>query len=202
MEKGFELFTEREIESVTMKEIADASLVGRATLFNYFNSKLDLVIAISSWKWKEYIERTVKAANQLDLEKMTGAEFLSKYLDAFLELYRNYRSTLRFNYRFNSYLRNERVTPEQLEPYMQLVNKLGASFHVFYERGMKDGTLNANIPEKEMFLGSFHIMLAAATRYAVGLVYIPENYDPEKELVMLKRLLFLEYTKGTGNETV
>ena len=46
MEKGFELFTERGIESVTMQEIADASLVGRATLFNYFNSKVDLVIAL------------------------------------------------------------------------------------------------------------------------------------------------------------
>ena len=45
-------------------------------------------------------------------------------------------------------------------------------------------------------------MLAAATRYAVGLVYISENTDPEKELVMLKRLLLLEYTEGTKKDTV
>ena len=66
MEKGFELFTEHGIESVTMQEIADASLVGRATLFNYFNSKVDLVIAIGSRKWKEYIERKVEESKQVD----------------------------------------------------------------------------------------------------------------------------------------
>ena len=40
-----------------MQRIADASLVGRAALFNYFNSKIDLVIAIGSWKWEEYFEK-------------------------------------------------------------------------------------------------------------------------------------------------
>ena len=113
MEKGFELFTERGIESVTMQEIADASLVGRATLFNYFNSKVDLVIAIGSWKWKEYIERKAEESKQFDREKRTGAELLSNYLDAFLEQYRSYRSNLRFNYNFNSYLRSERATPDR-----------------------------------------------------------------------------------------
>ena len=86
MEKGFELFTERGIESVTMQEIADASLVGRATLFNYFNSKIDLVIAIGSWKWEEYFEKKAEVSKQFNREKRTGAELLSYYLDAFLEL--------------------------------------------------------------------------------------------------------------------
>ena len=85
---------------------------------------------------------------------------------------------------------------------MQVVNKLAVLFHGVYKRGMKDGTLNASISEEEMFSGCFHIMLAASTRYAVGLVYISENTDPEKELVMLKRLLFLEYTEGTKKDTV
>jgi hypothetical protein len=85
---------------------------------------------------------------------------------------------------------------------MQMINDLAASFHVIYERGMKDRTLNASISEEEMFSGSFHIMLAAVTRYAVGLVYISENADPEKELAMLKRLLFQEYTEETKKDTV
>ncbi len=202
MEKGFELFTERGIESVTMQEIADASLVGRATLFNYFKSKVDLVIAIGSWKWEEYIEKKAEESKHLNREKGTGAELLSNYLGAFLELYSSYRDNLRFNYNFNSYLKSERATPEQKEPYMQMINDMAASFHVLYERGMKDGTLNASISEEEMFSGSFHIMLSAVTRYAVGLVYISENTDPEKELVMLKRLLLLEYTEGTKKDTV
>ena len=45
-----------------------------------------------------------------------------------------------------------------------------------------------------MFSGLFHIMLAAVTRYAVGLVYISENsLNPENELIMLKELLLSRY---------
>ena len=38
-----------------------------------------------------------------------------------------------------------------------------------------------------MFSTTLHLMLAAATRYAIGLVYIPESgFDAEKELEKLK----------------
>ena len=37
-------------------------------------------------------------------------------------------------------------------------------------------------------------MLAAATRYAIGLVYIPEEgFDAEKELEKLKEALLMRY---------
>jgi hypothetical protein len=46
-----------------------------------------------------------------------------------------------------------------------------------------------------MFSSSFHIMLAAATRYAVGLVVVYEDSnDPESELVMLEELLLSRFT--------
>ena len=44
-----------------------------------------------------------------------------------------------------------------------------------------------------MFSSVFHIMLAAITRYAVGLVY-DANIDPIQELYLLKKMLMREYT--------
>ena len=76
-----------------------------------------------------------------------------------------------------------------------MVDSLSIQFHEMYERGAKDGTLNTDIPEKEMFSSSFHIMLAAVTRYAVGLVYVYENADPEGELVRLEKMLLREFTR-------
>ena len=77
---------------------------------------------------------------------------------------------------------------------MHVVDELGKDFHDLYLRGLKDGTLNKEIPEEEMFSSTFHIMLAAVTRYAVGLVYDSEKTDPEKELVRLKNMLLREFT--------
>ena len=45
-----------------------------------------------------------------------------------------------------------------------------------------------------MFSTTLHLMLAAVTRYAIGLVYIPENgFDAEKELEKLKEAMLLRY---------
>ena len=65
-----------------------------------------------------------------------------------------------------------------------------AEIRDLYERGMRDGTLNAEIPEQTMFSSTFHIMLAAVTRYAAGLAG-----DHESELVMLGDLLLSRFTK-------
>ena len=195
LESAFRLFSEKGIESVTMPEVANASGVGRATLYRYFASKLDLVVAIGTWKWNEYIAHHDAFVPLETHESMTGAQYLRFYLDSFLDLYRNHRDILRFNYNFNSYLQHESGTEAQRQPYLQMVGILHERFHRLCERGRRDGTLRDDISETSMFSSSFHIMLAAVTRYAVGLVYVPEEIDaPEGELVMLEELLLSRFT--------
>ena len=60
LEVGFTMFAENGIEQVTMTELAEASDVGRMTVFRYFPSKTDLAIAISTNKWKDFIKSQPK----------------------------------------------------------------------------------------------------------------------------------------------
>lgn len=197
LETAFRLFSEKGIESVTMPEVAKACGIGRATLYRYFTAKLDLVVAIGTWKWNEYIAHHDAFVPMEEQERMTGAEYLRFYLDSFLDLYRNHRDILRFNYNFNSYLQHEVGSATQKQPYIRMVDVLYERFHRLCERGRRDGTLCADISEISMFSSCFHIMLAAVTRYAVGLVYVPEGIpDPESELVMLEDLLLSRFTTG------
>ncbi len=46
LDTAFDIFVERTIEAVSMGEIAEAAGVGRATLFRYYPSKLELVIEV------------------------------------------------------------------------------------------------------------------------------------------------------------
>lgn len=196
LEAAYRLFSEKGIEQVSMPEIAAASGIGRATVFRYFSTKLELVISIGTWKWEEYISDSKASALEEDASVRTAADCLRVSLDSFLDLYRNHPDILRFNYDFNSYLRHEADTEEQKQPYMGMVDDLADQFHQIYALGERDGTLNTEISEKVMFSSLFHIMLAAVTRYAVGLVYMPEGgADPEKELVMLGDMLFSRFTR-------
>ena len=125
---------------------------------------------------------------------MTGAEIFEYYLESFIGLYRNHRDLLRFNQFFNVYIQSERIDPEVLKPYRDMIEKLRRNFHMVYERAEQDHTIRTDEPEEEMFSTTLHLMLAAVTRYAVGLVYIPETgLDAEKELEKLKEAMLLRY---------
>ena len=72
-------------------------------------------------------------------------------------------------------------------------DRCSLSFPV-YTRAAQDHTVRTDEPEEEMFSTTLHLMLAAVTRYAVGLVYIPESgFDAEKELEKMKMALLHEY---------
>ena len=74
-----------------------------------------------------------------------------------------------------------------LLPLQQSSRELETRFHEIYELAQADGTLRIDIPENEIFSTTLHLMLAAVTRYAVGLVY-QGGSDPEKELMALPRI--------------
>ena len=201
IEAGFRLFADRGIEQVTLPEIARAGNVGHATLTRYFRTRLDLVVAIGVCTWENYINWHNDSVSEKKLEQMTGAEYLTFFMDAFMDLYRNHKDLLRFNYNFNSYLQHEACAEQQKQPLFEMVQKLEIQFHEIYERGMKDGTLNPEVTEPAMFSSCFHIMLAAVTRYAVGLAYVSqERADTEEELIMLEQLLLSSYVRKTPAE--
>ncbi len=50
LEHGFELFTARSIDAVSLPDVAKASGHGIATLYRYFSTKAEFVVAIAEWK--------------------------------------------------------------------------------------------------------------------------------------------------------
>ncbi len=199
MEVAYRLFCDRGIVPVTMPEVAKESDVARATLFRYFPTKVDLVVAVNIWKWEEYIELSESFVPDGALERMTGAEYMRFYHDAFITIYRKYPDILRFNYDLNSYLWREQLSTGLISPYLSMFGVLKDKFHDLYERGIRDGTINGTVTEETMFSVTFHIMLAAVTRYAMGLIYAPEKErEPESDLVMLRNAMLREFTcRGT-----
>ena len=194
LEKSFELFGEKSIESVTMSQIAKASGFRDMTLYRYFPSKPILVVAVATWKWQKFLEEDLQNLAPQKAGNATAAEMFENYLDCYLELYRSHRNLLRFTQFFNVYVQSEHVDAKTLEPYQVMIKGYRERFHNMYEKAKKDGTIRTDESEEEMFSKTLHLMLAAVTRYAVGLVYIPETGpDPEKELEFLKEIILKEY---------
>ena len=117
-------------------------------------------------------------------------------MDSFLELYRDHKDLLRFNQFFNVYVQSEHIDAGMLQPYQKMIEELKEQFHGMYLKAMQDETLRVDEGEEKMFSKTLHLMLAAVTRYAVGLVYIPESgFDAEEELETMKEMLLERYRR-------
>ena len=194
LQKGFELFSTKTIETVSMRDVASAVGCGSASIYRYYGSKPDFVVAVATWKWKQVQPENRKRRPSADLEGMTAAEIFEFYLDSFLALYRENTDLLRFNQFFNVYVQAEHIGAETLQPYQEMIAGLRKGFHGMYLKAEHDKTLRTDEPEEKMFSKTLHLMLAAVTRYAVGLVYIPEKgFDAMEELEFLKNAIMREY---------
>lgn len=195
LEKGFELFSRKSIETVSLEDVAAASGHGIATLYRYFGSKSHFLVEISQWKWRDFFQENRQRRRAPDFEDMTAAEIFEFYLDSFLEIYRKNKDLLRFNQLLNIYIQSGQFDPGAAEMYRSLMKPVTELFGLMYQRARQDHTVRTDIPEGEMLSLTIHLMLAAVTRYAVGLVYQPEDgFDDEKELETLKEMLLLKYT--------
>ena len=195
LKTGFRLFSEKSIETVTLTQVAEAAGYGQTTMYRYFDKKPGFVVAVATWKWEQFQEENKKRRPSVDFEGMTAAEVFGFYLDSFLELYRNHKDLLRFNQFFNVYMLSEHIDSGTLQPYQEMIEHLKERFHIMYARAEQDHTIRTDEPEDKMFSKTLHLMLASATRYAVGLVYTPEGeFDPEDELLFLKNVLMEKYT--------
>ena len=194
LEKSYELFSQRTIESVTMSEIAKASGYKDMTLYRYFQSKPILVVAVAAQKWNQVREENRKRLPKTDTSQMTAIELFGFYLDSFLAMYRNHRDLLRFNQFFNIYIQSENIDCDVMKPYEDIIMDLRMAFHQIFIKAEQDHSFRTDEPEEMVFSKTLHLMLAAVTRYAVGLVYTPEHgYSDTEELEYLRNLIYREY---------
>ena len=194
IETGFRVFCEKTIDATSIQEIADTAGIGIATVFRHFSTKTALVADINTWLWNQYIEEGFRS---IDWDNRTAAEILEAYLSAFIDLYRNHKDLLRYNQFFNVYAQKEGIPSRRMKPFLSVVDTVAARFHRMYEKAKVDGTLRTDIPEREVFSKTLHLMLGAVTRYAVGLVY-DSGIEPEEELLFLRDLLLREYCSGAA----
>jgi len=195
LETGFKLFSEKTIETVTLPQIAKASGYGTATLYRYYAKKPGFVVAVAVRKWDEFAKEIWYSweIKGFDQEKSAAVHF-KLYLDFFLELYRNHRDFLRFNQFFNVYVRSEKIDMETLAPYQEMIGRMKDHFrNTVYRKAQQDHTIRTDEPAEKMFSKTLHLMLAAVTRYAVGLVYTESGFDAIEELEFLKETILASY---------
>ena len=137
--EAYRIFVEKKIEPVSMGEIAEAAGIGRATLFRYYSSKLELVIAVCTREWKAYLDALDQVRPINSVGEIPAIGRLIFTLDSYIEMYQSHKALLCFNDNFNHYVSHEGCEEEQLEEFHAALYSVETS-----NNSHKGGEINEN----------------------------------------------------------
>lgn len=187
---GFDLFSRNGIEAVSLQMVADTADVGIATLYKYYQNKLNLVVAISAEVWENVWNEVSQAVGMEALESRNAYQLVEFYCDTIIRLYQERPEVLRFSANFKSYICREKVSAEQLAAQLDVLKPIDMLFHRGYEEAKSDGSIRTDIPERELFTTFTLTMLGMAERYAQGIVWADNRTGSYlKELLHVKEML-------------
>ena len=193
IETAFKLFAENRIEPVTMTVVANNCNMGVASIYRYFGTKKELVIAVATKKWREYFGELQRHYNELNVEKMTAAQKLEFYIDRYIDLYKENSDLLNFNANFSIYIGSEDTTKDEMKPYNSIIDKFVNKFHMLYKKAQDDKTVRTDISERSIFYNIMYAMLSALSKYSSGIIHsADQDRNYEKEICQLKDM-YLEY---------
>lgn len=203
LKAGLELFSKHGIEAVSLQMVAETADVGVATLYKYYQNKLNLVVAISASVWETVWHEISRSVGLEALEHRNAYQLVELYCDSIIRIYQERPEILRFSANYKSYICRERVSEEQLAAQLDVLKPIDLLYHRKYEAAKADGSIRTDLPEQELFTMLTLTMLGMAERYAQGIVWAHNHTGSYvKELSHLKEMLLAWVRDTSGGKIV
>ncbi len=197
LEAAFQIFVEKKIEAVSMDEIARAANVGRATLFRHYASKPELVIAVNTKQWGDYLSAVDAVRPISSIHEIPAIDRLIFTMDSYIDMYQKRKDLLQFNDNFNHYVSHAGRNHEKLQGFHNSLYSADTRFRLMFEKAKEDHTFRTDIPREQFFRVTVHTMMTACAYYAGGFIWgSEENRDYTDELVLLKDMILGYATAG------
>ena len=119
-----DLFLSRSIESVTVRDVADKSGVGVATVYRYFSTKKRIVEKCALRLQKQVFEGYFK------LSGANGYERLEKFYRGYLEIFKEHPKFYKFINEFDAYMIEEGASAS--EEYSDGLDLFSEEFFLLY----------------------------------------------------------------------
>ncbi len=168
-----ELFLEKSITEVTVKDISKAAGVGEATVYRYFSQKKNVVSAVAEKLQKQVF------CDYFDLGGgKNGYEKLEKFFLSYLDVYEKDRRFFKFVSEFDAYVISEGGLSS--EEYSSGIDLFRSAFLAAYREGLSDGSVR-ELPDPEVFYyASTHAMLEVCKKLATTGSIVKQDETTDK----------------------
>lgn len=142
IDEACKLFLDKSISSVTMSDIAKEVGVGDATMYRYFGTKQNVVMAVAVKLAKEVYEEYFANSS-----KKTGYERIKDFFYRYLEIFVKHNSYFSFIREFDAFILTEAKEKFDYESEIDLYKD---RFFEAYKLGLEDGSIS-RLDNPELF---------------------------------------------------
>ena len=179
-----ELFLNRGINVVTIKDVASSLGLGEATIYRYFSKKENLVTEIAVKLEDEIFNSYFKENNELN-----GYESIHKFYFSFLEVFINRKEFYRFIAEFDNFVLNKDCNLSEYE------KKLALFYEVFMN-GFNKGIIDKSIKQVEdingFYLTTTHALMGLCKKLASEDILLQdERINKVNEIKMLIDIIMI-----------
>lgn len=182
--EAIRLFKEQGFDRPTFQDIADRAGIGVASMYRYFKTRQDLIIASAELYWDEEIRQMYRRFAESAEAIPTGLGRCVRILELFLELYGNHPEFLRFLEVFDRFVVDQKISDTQLKDYDTLIASHRTILESAVNEGLKDGSVRAGIDVPLFCSGVLQTLIALSQKLISRKVIVPSDrrLDGEAEL--------------------
>jgi len=161
---AIEVFKQKGIVNSKMTDIATKAEIGVATVYRYFNTKSELVIAAATTLWEEKISILFNKFDEPTFMELNGADRVRTILNIFVSVYQKYPEFISFLEHFDNYIIKESIPLENLENYeIIIMDTKSAIFHAI-DKGKKDGSIKSNMDNDAFYITITHSLMSLSQK--------------------------------------
>ena len=175
------IFKEKGIDQTKMMDIAEKAEVGVASVYRYFKTKFDLVIAAATWLWQEEISSLYHQFYNAAFDELSGAEQVRAILGIFINIYLEYPEYMSFLEYFDNYIVKEEILAEKLEAYEQSIMDLKTGLFNAIEQGKRDGSIKESIESNSFYITITHALMSLSQKLILRGTILKSDYEVQGE---------------------
>ena len=175
LQTATDLFVTRGIGDVTIKDIADKAEIGEATVYRYFGTKTNIVLACALALGKKTYEEF------FDLSKgKTGYDKLEIFYNSYLNVFKKSPSHFYFIKEFDAYMCSRGET--SLSEYENNLNLFKQDFMEAYKLGLSDGSVKEIKQIEVFYFSTTHALLELCKKLSMKKGVLEQDKSLKKVL--------------------
>lgn len=173
VEVATNLFMQKSIGEVTIKDIADKADVGEATIYRYFSKKESIVLACVMM-----LQNNVSSRYFNLLLGKTGYEKIEIFYNSYLDIFKDSPEYFYFIKEFDAYMYTQH--PSSLKTYEKEIDKYHQDFIEAYELGIQDGSIEPVKNVDVFYFSTTHSLMELCKKLSINKALLTQDKTIKK----------------------